>query len=154
MREDERLERVLRDATSVLFLCSGNMIRSAFAELYARHLGCALPVRSAATTYRNDAIYPQARAALLTRGVPAQTMASFRPTVLLDIRAKLDSGIVVFGMTADHLDSLGSLGERGFLLPLLDGSSDEIADPMFEGGFDATFDRIAELVDVLVDRLL
>ena len=85
MREDERLERALRGATGVLFLCSGNMIRSAFAELYARHLGCALPVRSAATTYRNDAIYPQARAALLARGVPAETIAVFRPTVLLDI---------------------------------------------------------------------
>ena len=35
----DRLDRALAGATGLRFLCSGNMVRSAFAELYARHLG-------------------------------------------------------------------------------------------------------------------
>ena len=41
--------RALREAETFVFLCSGNMVRSAFAELYAQHTGFPLPVRSAAT---------------------------------------------------------------------------------------------------------
>ena len=43
----------------MLFVCSGNMVRSAFAELYARHLGIPITVHSAATTFRNDSIFPE-----------------------------------------------------------------------------------------------
>ena len=65
-----RLPEDLKDVTSILFVCTGNMVRSAFAELYARYLGCPLQVSSAATIYRNTEIFPITGFALLARGVP------------------------------------------------------------------------------------
>ncbi len=87
--------------TSILFVCTGNMVRSPFAELYARHLGCPVPVSSAATTYRNLGIYPTAAYALLSRGVSREIVTQFRPRHLDDLVSPPDEGIVIFGMTQD-----------------------------------------------------
>ena len=52
------LAEALSGASHLRFLCSGNVVRSAFAELYARHVGCPLPVDSAATTFQNAELFP------------------------------------------------------------------------------------------------
>ncbi len=153
MSRQEELERALAEAEGVLFLCSGNILRSAFAELYARHLGLPLPVRSAATTYVNTRIHPEAVRALRARGVPPERIAAFRPTPLAWIRDELRPEMVAFGMTREHLAALAPLGERaprGFLLTELLGRDTELADPLLSGEYDETFARIAECVETLV----
>lgn len=132
------------------------MIRSAFAELYARHLGCPLPVSSAATTYRNPGIHPRTAAALAARGVAPDVLLSFRPRHLDDVAARLEPGTVALGMTAEHLDALRSyplLAAGGFLLEQTHSGSNEIADPLFEGGWERAFERIAVCVEALVEEL-
>jgi protein-tyrosine-phosphatase len=145
----------LEGAEEVLFLCSGNMLRSPFAELLARHRGLGLPVRSAATTYRNRAIHREAAVALETRGVPAVRLAAFRPTHLSDREPPPGPGTVTFGMTAEHLAELAwAAPEAGprFLLAELLGDPEEIEDPLFDGAYDSAFARIEACVDALVGR--
>jgi len=150
-------EQALTGASSVLFLCSGNMVRSAFAELYARHLGCPRPVRSAATVFRNDHILAETARALAARGVPGEWTSAFRPRHLSDLQDELDPRTLVLGMARMHLDALErrpALRQRAFLLPRLVGETDEIADPVLDGAdFELTFQRIAACVETLVERL-
>ena len=138
------------------FVCSGNMVRSAFAELYARHLGCVLPVDSCATTYRNPGLYPETRAALLRLGVNPDACDGFRPRHLDELP---EDGLsrVVFGMTPDHLDAYRlRFGARDPLLLLgaVDGTGQPIADPVLEPiGFAEVFAAVARNVRALVGRL-
>ncbi len=153
---DSALTAALRDASGLAFLCSGNMIRSAFAELYARHLGCPLPVRSGATVYRNERIHTGAARALHARGVDRAWTNAFRPTVLEVLLPQLDSNTVVLAMKREHLHALPAtpaFTRRSFLLTAALGRTDEIADPMFEGRLEEVLATVAECVEALVAAL-
>lgn len=153
----QELERVLAGARGVLFLCSGNMVRSAFAELYARHLGCPLPVASAATHFQNDHLMAETARALEVRGVPAAWTRSFRPRQLADVLDRLDPHTLVLGMAHLHLEALEcrpALRARAFLLARVEGEAREIEDPVLDGAdFELTFARVARCVETLVERL-
>ena len=150
------LQRSLEEAEEIVFVCSGNMVRSAFAEIYARHRGIAVDVSSIATTYRNDGLFPQTRRALRELGISEEVLDGFRPTHMDDLpaaeRARLEPGgsAVVFGMTPAHLAALPDT-PRAHLLEELRGSSSAIPDPVMDGvPFDQTFARVAACVDVLL----
>ncbi len=159
MHEDPRraLLAAARRASTIVFVCSGNMVRSAFAEVYARHLGCPVPVRSGATTYRNDRIFPETVRALLERGVDRSDVEAFRPTHLDDLLPALDAGAIFLGMTRDHLEELGSHSQLSGPVHLLTevlGGGGEISDPVLEGAdFEETFARVARCVEDLVAAL-
>jgi protein-tyrosine phosphatase len=144
------LQAALEGASGLLFVCSGNMIRSAFAELYARHLGAPLRLRSAGTIYPNSAIHPRAGAALEARGVPASWSASFRPTLLRDLEPR--SGDVLLGMTQRHLADARGQGFEGpsFLILAALSSEAEVPDPYFEGGYDEVFDALERATAALL----
>jgi hypothetical protein len=132
------------------------MVRSAFAELYARHLGCPRSVRSVATTYRNERIFPDTARALRARGVEEAWIRAFRPTHLQDFAAEPRGAPIFLGMRQHHvaaLDPWPDFRRRGFLL----APGEEIADPVLEGAdFDATFARVAKMPGhrVVVDGLM
>lgn len=140
----------LENAETVVFLCSGNMVRSAFAELYARHLGCSRQVRSGATAYRNDRIYPETARALIELGVSAELIDAFRPTHVEDLVPELDGPLVFLGMRQHHLDAMYPWPEHRRRTFLLDHPR-EIGDPVLEGAdFSETFARLATCVEYLV----
>ena len=146
----------LASSERVLFVCSGNMIRSAYAELWARHRGCPRPVLSVGTTYFNDALHPRTAAALLERGVDEAWVRSFRPTHLSRLGASELAGACAFGMTEEHLRDLAVHPERpasAHLLSALDGGPRELADPLFHGDWRAAFARIEHCVDELLGAL-
>jgi protein-tyrosine-phosphatase len=150
------MDEDLRVAQAVRFVCSGNMVRSAFAELYARHLGCALPVDSCATTYRNPGLYPETRTALVRLGVDPAACDGFRPRHLDDLP---EDGLtrVILGMTPAHLSAYRhQFGARDplLLLDAIDGTGGSIADPVLEAvGFEEAFSAVARNVRALVGRL-
>ena len=148
------LEVALERTREVLFLCSGNILRSAFAELYGRHLGLALPVRSGATVFQNGyGPHPEARAALRARGVPPAAWADFAPTHLDEVLGGLSTGTLVFGMTREHLAAVAGEPLAGaHLLTSLLGAEREIADPLHDGRYRECFAEIAACVEALVAR--
>lgn len=157
------LTKALADASGICFLCSGNVVRSAFAELLARHLDCPLPVESGATTYRTPGLFPETRAALRARGVPEESLDRFLPRPIDLFVKEPDERLVAFGMTRDHLRRWRAEfpgHERTFLLSELEGDvegdleSGEIPDPVMDGAaFDATFERVEACVRTLVSKL-
>ncbi len=157
---NEDLREALKTATSVRFLCTGNMVRSAFAELYARHLGCALPVDSAATVYQNEGLYPATADELLALGVEPELLVAFRPRRLdhlpadeNDLPGDLPGGRLVLGMTPEHLTAYRARfrdRDRLFLLSELVGNSSPIADPVLDGAaFGPVFRQVARCVEAL-----
>ena len=150
---NRELRAALAGAEGLLFLCSGNMIRSAFAELYAQHLGAPLRLRSAGTIYPNSAIHPRAGAALEARGVPAAWPARFRPTLLRDLEPR--SGEVLLGMTQRHLTEAREQGFEGrsFLILAALSSGQEVPDPYFDGGYDEAFDVLERATAAIVAEL-
>ena len=150
------LDQALRGAGRIRFLCSGNVVRSAFAELYARHLGCPLEVDSAATTFQNASIFEETRQALRSRGVDAAWIEAFRPRHL-SLLPEPPPDLLLLGMTQAHLSHWRRLhpGHEGsFLLSELEQGKHSIADPVTEGvDFERTFSEIARLVEVLLGRL-
>lgn len=142
----------LAHTDTVVFLCSGNMVRSAFADLYARHLGCPWNVLSAATTYRNDRIYPETARALQARGVPENAVRSFRPAHVEDLMPSLQGAPLFLGMRHEHLAAMDAWPAHRARTFLLDAPH-EIADPVLEGAdFASTFARVARCVEELVGQ--
>jgi len=144
---------MLEDVDAVRFVCSGNMVRSAFAELLARHLGCALPVDSCATTYRNPALHPQTRAALLRLGVDRAWCDDFRPRHVDELP---EDGLarVVFGMTPAHVAAYRrrcGAAERVLLLDEIAGAGLPISDPVLEDvSFESALGAVSHNVCALV----
>ncbi len=150
---DDALRKALAEASEIVFLCTGNMVRSAFAHVYAEHLGCSLPVRSAATVYRNEGLFAETASALRRRGIDEGAIRAFCSTHLDDVIDEFESDAIVFGMRHAHLAALKGrpeIARRGFLLGELVGVG-EIEDPVLEGAdFEATFTAVALCVEELV----
>lgn len=148
------LERALAGATAIRFLCTGNVVRSAFAELYARHLGCPLPVDSAATRFQNDALFPETRRALVALGVDARLVAAFRPRHLDRIPAAPDPALLVLAMSREHVEAWRARFPHHrpvFRLFELAGRAADVADPVLEGArYEDAFAAVAAAVEVLV----
>jgi len=151
------LGHALQSARALRFLCTGNVVRSAFAELYAHGRGCSLEVDSAATTYQNSNLFPETRAALLERGLSASLLDAFAPRHLSRLGPEDPTDLIVFGMGPEHLDAWRCLRPDAgpcFLLSELLGYKRRIADPVMDGAsFEGAFEEIERCVDALIDAL-
>lgn len=156
-RTGDALGDALGRANGVRFLCTGNVVRSAFAELYARHLGCPLPVDSAATRFQNDALFPETRRALAALGVEAHLLDAFRPRHLTCVPGPPDARLVVFAMSAEHADAWRArFPEHRPVFRFLElvGRHGDVADPVLEGArFEDAFASVALGVRALAERL-
>lgn len=139
---------------SLLFLCSGNVLRSAFCELYAKHLELPFQISSGATQYRNHAIFPESRAALQELGVPGELLTTFKPRHVEDFTEALTPNTLVFGMTHAHLtaftETFGDGHDTRLMLSVL-GQGGEVDDPYFTERYDETFETLTACIEALRD---
>lgn len=147
--------------TKVLFVCHGNICRSAMAENMFRALLVArgidwVSVDSAATSREEigNPIYPPARAKLEQEGVP---VCGHRARQL--IKADYKEFDWLIGMDDANMRNMtricgGDPEGKLHLFLSLAGENREIVDPWYTGNFDATFNDVARGCEALLEAIL
>jgi protein-tyrosine-phosphatase len=133
---------MLDNIDKIYFVCSGNIIRSAFAELFLKHLldnKSRLIIGSFGTTYHNTKIHYKTNKYLSDIGISTN---QFVPTHISEI--VLDDKTIVFGMTKEHLRLVNSHWDKFpnlYLLSEINSEIIEIADPYFADNQDLAFKK-------------
>jgi len=151
---EQDLDQLITTADTIYFVCSGNIIRSSFAELYARHLGID-NVSSYGTTYHNKHIHQRSAEKLHEIGVESQVIDNFSPTHLNATAQFTDNDIHIV-MTTEHRDKLIAAGvspNRILKIRELIGDDADVADPYFQNNFDEAYDTIVAAVKQLSSYL-
>ncbi len=132
-----------------VFVCSGNIIRSAFAHLYAQHIGIK-NVDSIATTYKNQKIHPETKKQLLKLGIPEEKINKFKPKQISQFKIPQNPMFIV--MTEKHKQQLISKGipeDKIKKITQFIGKNNDIADPYWTRRFTHAFKTIKECVQAL-----
>eukprot|EP00993_Chasmostoma_nieuportense_P004834 NODE_5482_length_648_cov_24.785029_g5318_i0.p1 GENE.NODE_5482_length_648_cov_24.785029_g5318_i0~~NODE_5482_length_648_cov_24.785029_g5318_i0.p1 ORF type:complete len:154 (-),score=32.38 NODE_5482_length_648_cov_24.785029_g5318_i0:121-582(-) len=147
---DPTLAAAIQDSTTVMFVCSGNAIRSAFADVYSQHIQLRFPtVLSSGTIYQNKTLFPETAQALKQRSVDKALISKFRSSMCADHSFDPKTA-VIFVMTNTHLrDIPAEWKPRSYLLLEVLGRKQEIQDPSFEGNYESAFAEIQQCVDRL-----
>lgn len=156
-----QLRAALTRSNKIVFVCSGNIIRSAYADLLCRHSGVVKEVFSVGTTYPNTEIHPNTAQQLRTENVSEELIKSFTPKLVHDVYDRFDESTVVFVMTKQHKKEFVKHhtktkvpNDKVFLLMELLGEKDkDIKDPYWSTNFTETFTTIKQCIDVLLKNL-
>ncbi|MHA2501582.1 MAG: arsenate-mycothiol transferase ArsC [Candidatus Kariarchaeaceae archaeon] len=148
------IKELTRNAPTIYFVCSGNIIRSSFAELLARHRGLT-NVASYGTTYHNSAIHTRSNDELLRLGVSTDLIRDFHPRHISDLSGFVDRDLHVV-MTQDHKDQLEMRGippDQIVLITEFINRNDDVADPYFSGNYTEAYSTISQAVDQIITIL-
>jgi protein-tyrosine-phosphatase/predicted ATP-grasp superfamily ATP-dependent carboligase len=144
--------RALKNASSVLFVCKGNICRSPFAEYYARTRLPDLEISSVGLLLTSGRAAPAAA----MEGARAWNIDLSQHRSRTLTAADLNGWDVVFVFDLEHFRTVTRLARKHktnqkiFFLGSLDSREHlEIADPSGKDAraFEATYDRIARLID-------
>ena len=141
----------------IVFACSGNIIRSAFAELLAKNLIDTMKFSSFGTEYFNNHILKETETALISKGISAEDISKFKPTHMTQTKNFNLSSSIFFGMTNKHVKEIRNYFGEGVNVRLLREIIDEyeeVEDPYFTGNFEVVFEKIAECIFQLEKYLI
>ncbi len=137
------------EAKEIVFVFSGNIIRSAFAELLAKSQINSINFSSFGTEYFNNNILYETRVALLSKGISQKRVDNFKPTHITQIKEYDLNTTLFFAMTNKHLKDInnffGNKVKANLLLNLIDEDV-EVEDPYFTGNFEKVFTKIEECI--------
>lgn len=137
------------EAKEIVFVCSGNIIRSAFAELLANNRIHTIYFSSFGTEYFNNKISHEAKTALMSKGVSQEVVNNFKPIHMTQIRDYDLKTTIFFVMTNRHLKQINKyFGNRvkGNLIRNLIDENEEVEDPYFTKNFEKVFAKIEECI--------
>ncbi|OLS23454.1 MAG: Low molecular weight protein-tyrosine-phosphatase PtpB [Candidatus Heimdallarchaeota archaeon LC_2] len=141
----------------IVFVCSGNIIRSAFAELLAKNLLPTIKFSSCGTVYFNNQILHETKVALISREISSEIINNFKPTHITNAKKYNLNSCIFFGMTNKHLKEIrnhfGNDANVRLLRDLID-EHEEVEDPYFTNNFDLVFDKISECIFQLEKYLI
>lgn len=138
---------------TIIFICSGNIIRSPYAHLLFKHLiqedvelKKKIRVYSGGVTYRNYSISIEARDILLKEGVPSEKIAEFKPRYFFDYPNMFQEIDLVLVMEKNHIRRIPrNIKDQTFLLlEFTRGITDNVPDPYFNPPFERSFKIIKE----------
>lgn len=139
-------------AMNIIFVCHGNICRSAMAEYIFKDMAAGLgrgadfEVSSAAVSYEEEGspMYPSARRTLAAHGVPCGEHRAHRIT-----QREFDAADLVVIMDSSNASILGRIIEGGDgakvrKMMSFAGSSRDVADPWYTRDFETTYNDLAE----------
>ncbi|MHA1266087.1 MAG: arsenate-mycothiol transferase ArsC [Candidatus Helarchaeota archaeon] len=152
-----------KNQITILFLCSGNIVRSPAAEmlleleLRKRYGSTRIIATSGATTYYNDCIMDFTKEFLLKEGVPIERIHRFYPRNIKQYPNLLDEADVIIGMVGTHIRLLPKkYRSKAFTLSeIAAGEKYNIPDPWGDSyaAYQEVFQVVKDYIYKLVKRL-
>jgi protein-tyrosine phosphatase len=142
------------------FICSGNIIRSPYAEILFEHLikkeknafFHLIHVESGGVRYRNSDISTQSAEMLFREGVSQERINQFTPRYFPDYPSMFDSVDLILVMERSHLRSIPlKFSEKAFLLlEFVYGKNEDVPDPYFDPPYEKAYNMIKKaLIDLI-----
>ncbi len=166
MRDTNRdfLKSLLRKkSVRINFICSGNIIRSPYAEILFEHLiqdekksfFRTIQTESGGVRYRNSSISAESTDMLLREGVSQDRINHFTPRYFLDYPSMFESVDLILVMERSHLRSIPSKfkGKAFLLLDFVYGKNDDVPDPYFDPPYERAYNMIKKALQDLIEIL-
>ncbi|NHI93382.1 MAG: hypothetical protein EAX96_12925 [Candidatus Lokiarchaeota archaeon] len=160
MNKEEFLENLKKkDQIRILFICSGNIMRSAYAEmifekmLFDKFGKTKIISESGAVEYVNDSIAYQTKKILMEQGVSKNRINQFHPRHINYYPEAFQNADLILVMTRNHLYELQDeiYKDKTFLLTdFAFGEQIDIADPFFDGNINQSFAEVKEGLEEII----
>ena len=163
-RTNERRQGILQkfresNRLKIVFICSGNIIRSPYAHLLFEHLIeedteliKKVQVESGGVTYRNYSISMEAHDMLVKEGVSTKKIAEFTPRYFPDHSNMFQNVDLVLVMEKGHIRKIPNKNTF-LLLEFTLGISSNVPDPYFDPPYERSFQMIKEALIRLREML-
>ncbi|MHA1379922.1 MAG: arsenate reductase/protein-tyrosine-phosphatase family protein [Candidatus Helarchaeota archaeon] len=146
------------DDIHILFVCSGNIIRSAYSEILLEKMlqdkygKTNIVTESGALVYNNDSIHFKTKRALLEKGVPKERIKRHKPKHIDYYREMFNKADIIFGYSNSHIEELKDFEDKSFLIwDFAFGEKKEIADAWFTGQFEESFAQIDQCLEKILE---
>ncbi|PWI47829.1 hypothetical protein CEE45_09970 [Candidatus Heimdallarchaeota archaeon B3_Heim] len=153
-----------QNSIAINFICSGNIIRSPYAEILFEHmikmtntsLAKRVRVESGGVRYRNSKISEESATMLLKEGINHKRIDQFTPRYFPDYPRMFDSVDLILVMERSHLRSIPSkYKEKTFLLlEFIYGRNEDVPDPYFDPPFERSFIMIKKALQTFTEMLI
>ncbi|MDH5402109.1 MAG: hypothetical protein OEZ01_00490 [Candidatus Heimdallarchaeota archaeon] len=150
------LKQMLDQADSIIFVCSGNIIRSAYCHIKSIHYNIPRSIYSVGVKYYNTEIDPPVRTRLLKDNIDQKIIDSFNPTHITNFNEKLTKNDLFLCMTNEHLNLIHKYFPNNpqlLITQLLDEKTD-IIDPYYTQNYDITFTKLDLCLHKLQENFL
>ncbi|MFX0138534.1 MAG: hypothetical protein ACFFDN_33130 [Candidatus Hodarchaeota archaeon] len=158
------MEKILRklknkpDDIHILFVCSGNIIRSAYSEilfekmLYDKYGKTNIISESGALVYKNDSIHYKTKRALLAKAIPKERVKRHKPRHIDYYREMFENADIILVYSLDHLNDAREFADKSFLIwEFAFGEKKSISDAFFTGQFDESFAEIDQCLEKILE---
>ncbi len=144
------------------FVCSGNIIRSPYAQLLFTYiiknseLENRITVESSGVKYRNCQISCESYQMLLTEGIPEEKILKFTPRFFIDYPHIYEDVDLILVMEKNHIKYIPEqFREKAFLLlEFTQGDAIDVPDPYFDPPYERVFSMIKQSLLILKDQML
>jgi protein-tyrosine-phosphatase len=138
-----KIEKLIKSADTLVFTCSGNIIRSAFCDLMANHISINKNIKSIGTKYFNSELYYQTATKARELNISEELISYFKPTHISDFKFEETSKPLFLCMTRDHVNDVLKVYNNPTNVRLITEvicKSTEISDPYFEDNYEEVFE--------------
>lgn len=122
----------------VTFVCTGNIIRSAYSEYLAKKYFQSknyskIIFDSGACKHQNSYMYPLTKNLLLQEGYSENQLSSFKPRLIQNFISEFEKSTIFIAMTKEHLNYIEKkYPGKGFLLKeIVLGKKEDVLDPYY-----------------------
>lgn len=144
------------DVIKITFVCTGNIIRSAYSEYLAKKYFQSknksnLLFDSGACKHQNSYMYPLTKKLLLQEGYSEEQLSTFKPRLIQNYFSEFEKSTMFIAMTQEHLNYIEKkFPGKGFLIKeIVLGKKEDVLDPYYFS--EKENEIMAELKGLVID---